>query len=177
VFCGPWKREKAKLTESITPDPAGVSRRPVAWDVSLSVALVITAAFAAGVTAGVLSLGAAGVGALGVPSVGTLTPVVIAAGVVAASILAPRVLHAWWNARRYSLAWLTLTALFGGATGALTGFALAPWPDLLSDEVAKRGEAAFLLEGIKTFLPWLAAVLAAFVTLRSAPVADHTNRG
>jgi hypothetical protein len=161
------------VTDPLTCDPGALPRWPVAWDVSLSVGLVIVTALAAGV----LSLSAAAVRTLGVPNIGTPAPVVIAAGVtVAASILAPRVLQKWSNARRYSRHWLTLAALLGGAAGALAALALAPWPDLLSDEVAKRGEAAFLFEGVKTFVPWVVAVLAAFVTLRCAHLTAPTKR-
>ena len=46
-----------------------------------------------------------------------------------------------------------------------------PWPDLLSHEVIAGGPIRFYVEAGKTFVPWLAGSLAAFMTLRYDPEA------
>ena len=137
--------------------------RPVAWDIFLSLALVIVTALPGGLLVAVA--------ALAVPnaSIPAATVVAIVLFVVGASF-GVSVLGSWPSARVHSRGWLTLAGVLGTLGAYLTATALGPWPDLLSDEVV-GDSVRFCLEVVKTFVPWLSGAVVAFAALRYDPVA------
>jgi hypothetical protein len=151
-------------------------KQPLLWDATLSVELVIVTGFAWVASTVIFAMVAVGYRALAFPTIpnpGSL--VVMASLALVASALGAKALGGWRNARGHSRRWLILAAFLGTAAAVLTGEALQPWPDLLSDEVARAGQTRFFLEVGKTFVPWLAAALAAFAILRTDPHVGDTR--
>ncbi len=94
---------------------------------------------------------------------------VLIMGLFVGSVLAARTVKRWPSGRVHSPAWLVLSgiAACGGAYVAVV--ALAPWPDVLSDEVIRAGQVRFYYEMVKTGIPFVVAVVAAFGLLRYGP--------
>jgi hypothetical protein len=140
------------------------------------VELVIVTGIAWVVSTALFSLVVLGYRALALPSIpnpGSL--VVMTCLAMVASALGAQAVGRWRNGRAHSRRWLILAAFLGCTAIALAGEALQPWPDLLSDEVARGGQARFFFEMGKTLVPWLAAALAAFAILRSDPHVSDTR--
>jgi hypothetical protein len=140
------------------------SRKPAAsWDLFLGLALAVIAPLLSVMLVAGASLIA---WAVRRPGGEPPTAALLVLGVFGGSILASRVVRRWPSARVHSRAWLVLSGAMACGAAYLGTVALAPWPDLLSEEVARAGQARFYLEMIKPAGPWLVAGLAAFGVLR-----------
>src|SRR5262245_44010292 len=101
--------------------------RPMAWDVFLSLALLVIGAVSTFALMGVLAGGVSGEGRRA-----AIFGVSVCAVV---GLVLVRSLRNWPSARVHSGGWLALSAGLGVLVAWLAAMLLGPWPDLLSDEI------------------------------------------
>jgi hypothetical protein len=139
----------------------------VAWDVVLAFVLVIATNVLAAIG---LLLAATALSRLDELA----SPLLVAVGWLPAALISAWVLRDWPTGNIHSVRALFAAAVMCGAAEYGIVHALAPWPDLLSDEVLREGSSLFFLEAVKGFLPWLGGVAMAFAVLRQdAPTAPR----
>jgi len=146
----------------VTIQPAASSQRPLAWDALLAIGLLVTTMVIAMVLMSTLIL-------LPPKLEGPFAVPLMAGAVIAGCFTSRRLLRNWLSAMAHHRAALLASSLMGCAGLFLSGLALAPWPDLLSDEVLKSGPSMFFAEWAKTFVPWAVGSAAAFAVLRLDP--------
>jgi hypothetical protein len=136
------------------------SARPLAWDAILGAALLAVATM----------LGLAAITAF-VPIVGAPDRAigrVVLGSIAAASVFSVRVLGSWPSAKTHGRGALLAASLMGMSAVFVAGILLSPWPEL-SDEVLRRGQLRFVLEGAKTLIPWATGTVVACGVLRLDP--------
>jgi hypothetical protein len=138
---------------------------PRSADLVLAFALAIVAPMISGLIAVGSALVAWSLGRP--PAVSPAVLLVLAVG--PGSIVASRFLKRWPSGRIHSSTWLALCGAIACGAAYAAGVALAPWPDLLSDEVAQAGQVRFYYEMVKTGIPFLVAGLLVFGLLRHEP--------
>jgi hypothetical protein len=143
--------------------------RPVAWDALLAIALTALGILSSFAFVGVVAV-AAGRGQ------GHWAPTLAISACALVGLVCARSIRNWPSTRVHRAAWLALSTALAVGVAWLANMWLAPWPDLLSDEVISGGPIRFNGEAVKSFVPWLAGALAAFVFLRYDPLGTAPSR-
>ena len=131
-----------------------------AGDAVLATALVVVA--------NVVAMGVIGVVVLALRATDQPTPLLLSVAALAAGSLASSYIPDRWLRRRHPRRTLLAASIVACACLCLSGYALRPWPDLLSDEMVGAGQLRFLVEMLKTPVPLLSGIVAGFGVLRYA---------
>src|SRR5262245_7719933 len=137
------------MAEPVTPAQRKRVARPIAWDATLSLALVAMATLTLVAVLGGFALAASS-------GEGRWAAVLIVSACALVGLLVARSLPSWPSVRAHSRVWLVLSTGLGILVVRQAGMLLGPWPDLLSDEVIAGGPIRFYFEAGKSLLPWAA---------------------